>query len=324
MPSTLDNKKNYKEISTVYLAVVALSLIRALGTYIFLIPNNFAPGGLTGLSTILYNVVKLYNSDLAKSIFNPGVTIFIFNIPLIIIALLKLNKKFAIRTTVCVLCYSAFLAAFTALDMPAFVSADKNGVTQILSAAAGGVVCGAGLGLMLRMNMSLAGTEIIGRLIYKKNPVADMQWIIFLLDSLVVVTSGIVAILTLDKSLSASNMLVIILTPIFFSFIALFLSSKVADAVLSGFKSSLEFHIITEKSEEISDAIVKTTHRGVTIIEGEGYYTHTKRKILLCIVKNKQINQLKRIIKETDPEAFVWIIDARQVTGKGFEIIDVD
>jgi uncharacterized membrane-anchored protein YitT (DUF2179 family) len=318
------NAAKLGEHASIGFYILVLSLLRAIGNYIFLIPNGFAPGGISGIATILYTIVGIYNPRLAQTAFNPALTIIIMNLPLFVIAFLKLNKRFALRTMLCVAGHSLFLGLFSLVNLPVFYSADLGSGVLLLGAIAGGAICGVGMGFMLRLNMSLGGTEIIGRLFYKKNPIADMQWLVFMADCAVVLASGLVGVLQIDSGMSTTDMMIRILSPILYSFISLFMTSKVAEIILSGLKSSLEFHIITDKADEIASAITKTMHRGVTIFSGVGYFTHSERKLLLCVVRNKQINQVKRIIKNTDPAAFVCILDARQVTGRGFERIDVD
>jgi len=314
----------FMENASVYFYILVLSLLRAVGNYMFLIPNGFAPGGISGIATIMYTIAGLYSPNLANTVFNPAVTIIIMNLPLFIIAFLKLNKRFALRSMLCVAGFSGFLGLFSLVKLPVFHSPDLESGVLLLGAIAGGAICGIGMGFMLRLNMSLGGTEIIGRLFYKKNPIADMQWLIFIADCSVVLLSGIVGVLRIESGMSTTDMMVRVLSPILYSFISLFMTSKAAEVILSGLKSSLEFHIITDKADEIASEITKTIHRGVTVLSGEGYYTRSERKLLLCVVRNKQINQVKRIIKNTDPAAFVCILDARQVTGRGFELIDVD
>jgi Uncharacterized conserved protein len=114
------------------------------------------------------------------------------------------------------------------------------------------------------------------------------------------------------------------MTPIFYSFITLFISSKVAEVVNNGLESSVVFNIITDKSDEISEAIVKKMNRGATIIKGEGYFTHAERKIVVCVVRKRQLVALKKMVLSIDCNAFIYITNAREVTGKGFSSLISD
>lgn len=129
--------------------------------------------------------------------------------------------------------------------------------------------------------------------------------------------SGIVGLLS-AKGMDANTTFVKIASPIFYSFITLFLTSEVADVITTGTQSSVVFNIITDKAEEVGDAIVQILHRGGTIIHAEGIYTNSTRKILVCVVKKKQSALLKQIIKDVDPDAFTYINKAKEVSGFGF------
>lgn len=298
--------------------LVLLSFIRALTTYVFIIPNGFAPGGVAGISSIIYNAVLLGgNEHLARTVFSPGLTTFVINIPLLILAFFTLNKRFAVNTLMVVGAYSGFMAMFSAIDFPQFFANGDTGI-MLLAAIAGGVCAGICLGTMLRNNMSMGGTDIIGKIIYKHNPSADTQWWIFACDAVVAIASGSLGLINLDTTIGATAILTNVLSPIFYSFISLFTSSKTADILQAGLQSSIVFNIISDKADDIAEEISNTLHRGTTISKAVGHYTNQEHEVLVCVVSKKQINVVKNIISRIDPNAFTYIMKAGEVAGKGF------
>jgi len=311
-------KANAKHFARYALLLVFLACIRSFTTYVFTIPNGFAPGGLGGISSIIYNVVVLVAPDDAvlRTVFDPGLTMFIMNIPFIIVSFFVLNKKFAINTFFIVSIYSGLMFLLGAVDCPQYAVKGNAGY-QLLAAVAGGACAGFCLGMMLRNNMSMGGTDIIGKIIHKHNPAAGAQWWILICDGVVAACSGILGILNI-KGLEASAALVAVLSPILFSFISLIVGSLTADAIQAGFQSSIVFNIITDKPEEISQAIGSKLHRGVTISTAVGGYTGVEHKMLTCVVSKRQISIVKKIIHDTDPLSFTYITKAHEVAGKGF------
>lgn len=300
-----------------YLLFSALSFIRALATYMFIVPNAFAPGGIGGIASLLYNIVGQYDARLAETVFNPAVTIFVFNVPLLILALIKLNKQFFINTTIGVLQYSLFMALFSLCNFPVFRGMDYESGVMFLAALSGGVISGISLGGMLLMNGSMGGTDIIAKLVYLKNPMVNVAWHLFIFDSIVVVASGIMGLIGAQGD-DSPTVFINVLSPILYSFITLYATSKTADVITTGLQSSVVFNIVTEKYQEISDMIVTKMHRGATVFQGEGVFTHQNRHVVVCVAKRKQVAQLKKEIKAIDPNVFMYITNAREVSGFGF------
>lgn len=317
MKKVVVTKKQFWHSSKFYLMLAVLAFIRALFTYVFIIPNGFAPGGLSGLSSILYNAVLPSNPRLAETVFNPGITAFVMNIPLLIAAFVMLNRKFAFNTLLVVGIYSGFMLLFSGVNFPQYESASDSGI-MLLAAIAGGAGCGLSLGIMLRSNMSMGGTDIIGKIIYKYNPSTDVQWWIFACDCVIVLASGGLGFIGLDTSQGATAVMTALLSPILYSFISLVTTSEVADVIQSGMQSSIVFNIISDKPDVIAEEITRKTHRGVTVVKGIGYYTGEEHELLICVVRKKQINVMKNIISAADNNAFVYITKAREVNGNGF------
>lgn len=310
------NKKVPHYIGFMFLLIL-LAFIRALATYVFIVPNAFAPGGIGGIASIIYNAVYATNPKLANGVFNPAVTVFVLNLPLIIAAFFTLNKKFAFNTSVVVLFYSGFMALFSAVKFPVFQGGGSESALTFLAAITGGVISGVSLGGTLLTNSSAGGTDIIGKITNKYRPESNVSWLIFMFDSIVVLLSGVIGLIG-AKGQDANAVFISVATPILYSFISLFATSEVADVLTTGLESSVVFNVITDKAEELGDAIVQILHRGATIIKGEGVYTNETREVLICVVRKKQSALLKKVIKNVDPNAFMYINKAKEVNGFGF------
>lgn len=311
-----------KHLSKHLFILILLACFRSITTYMFTIPNGFAPGGLGGISSIIYNAVVLIapGNKVLETIFDPGLTMFIMNIPFIIAAAVVLNKKFAISTFLIVSIYSALMFVLRVVGCPQYNVSGEPGY-KILAALAGGACAGFGLGIMLRYNMSMGGTDIIGKILHKRNPNTSAQRWILLCDCIVATCSGILGIIDPERAITtmrASEAIVEILTPIFFSFVSLVFGSITTDIVQAGFLSSAVFTIITDKPDEISTVIGAKLHRGVTMSTAVGCYTKVEHKVLTCVVSKRQISTVKKLINEIDPLAFTYIVKSHEVAGKGF------
>lgn len=301
--------------------MVILSFMRSFSAYLFINPNGFAPGGVGGLSALIHlAAVDSPNATvrmLSNSLFDPGIFTIIMNIPLIIAAFCVLDKKFAACTTVCVLLFSGMMYLLSAVGCPQFIANGDYGL-MLIAAIAGGACAGVSMGFMLRQDLSIGGTDIIGKIIYSHNPAAHTQWWITACDCCVALISGFLGISKINGSTDATAILTSLLSPVLFSFISLFTQSKVCDMVESGLLSSLVFTIITDKSDAIAHELSVQLHRGVTITKSVGYYTGKEHNVIICVTSKKQVNRVKDIVKACDPQAFMYITQAGEVSGKGF------
>ncbi len=300
--------------------MIFLALCRAVASYVFLVPNGFAPGGVSGLATVIYKGVQSINPHLAETVFNPAITVYVINLPLFIIAFKFLSKKFAINTLITVTAYSLFMGLFSLVKMPYFAE-EPSSLTStvcILASIVGGVLAGIGLGFMLRNNASMGGTDVVGKLIYKKNPSIDPQWGIFACDIIIVLLSGTLGLIGINQDMTSNEILVAVLTPIVYSAISLFITSETAEIIMGGTQHSRVCQIITDNVEELADAILKVLKRGGSIINVTGIYTNQEHKMLMVVVYKKQINTIKRLVKSIDPKAFLIISKASEINGFGF------
>jgi uncharacterized membrane-anchored protein YitT (DUF2179 family) len=242
----------------------------------------------------------------------------VLNVPLFIASFFLLDKKFCLYTIIAVGLHSLWMGVLDIVDFPVYKAIGSASALNLLAAGAGGVGSGVCLGFILRYNSSMGGTDIIGKLIYKFNPVADVQWLILACDIVVVIASGTLGLIGLDFSLGAEVITTSVLSPILYSAISLLVGAEIADVIQAGLQSSVVFNIISDKHDEIAVAINEKLHRGATRVHATGSYTGVQHDMLVVVVRKKQINQVKEIIFTIDPDAFMYMTKAKGVTGKGF------
>ena len=309
-------KKTSKAIDICFLLLIAL--LRAVSTQIFIVPNKFAPGGITGIASIIYNTVKIYDQGLADSVFNPAFTMLILHAPLAIVAYFVYNKKFAMRSGITLLGISAFLFAFSYVKIPTFSTDSYDSGIKILAAVAGGAISGFCLGSLMKRNCSTGGTDLIGRMLQKKYPHHGVAKLILFCDMIVVMLSGIVGLLSVDFS-NASQILIAVLTPMLYSFVTLVISSKVCDIIIKGYDSAVIFQIISNKAELIGEAIKQKLKKTATILPGKGIASNNNKDVVIFVVKKHSILDVKKILQSIDPYAFTYLTQANEVYGIGFK-----
>jgi len=272
-----------------YLMIVTGTLITALAFNLFIIPHEIAPGGVSGIGALVYYV--------SGHRIPVGVTIIALNIPLFAASLKMLGGRFGIRTLLATILLSVFI------DYVRVPSISDN---ALLSSVYGGVLMGFGLGLVFRANATTGGTDLMARLVHHWVHRIGISWVLFAIDSTVVVASGI--LLGPDKAL--------------YALVTLFITSKMIDLVLEGLNQSKAFFIITTHTEAIVGRILKEMDRGATLLNGRGAYTGESKDVILCVLNRVQSTRLKALVKEEDPAAFVLVADVREAMGEGFKSLE--
>ena len=181
-----------------------------------------------------------------------------------------------------------------------------------LSALAGGVIGGIGIGLLVKGGGSSGGTEVVSLLVQKKYIASSMSVIILGINVFIVTLGSILYMTVGNMGLQTG------FTTIICSLIQVFLGSKCIEFVLNGLKPAVKFEIITNNGDKLKTEISNRMHRGVTIVSCEGGYTGDNRDMLICVITRTEISTFKRILKEVDKDAFVYAINTREVIGKGF------
>ena len=261
--------------------------IFSIGIYCFTAPNEIAPGGVSGLATIIN---YLFGIPI-------GLVSFLFNIPLLLLALRFLGRHFTIRT----LKTSAILSLILDLVMP-FIPVYVG--DPILAALFGGVCLGVGIGIVFMRGSTTGGSDIVTMLIQRRFPHFSIGRVVLATDFLVLLLSTVVY-------QNIETML--------YGLIAIFAQTKMIDGVVYGTDSGRMAIVISTKEREIADTIMTQLDRGVTFLEGEGGYRGEKRKVLLCAVRAQQFARLKKIIHAIDPAAFVIVTEAGEILGDGFK-----
>ncbi len=268
--------------------VIALgSILYALAFDLFFLPNGLNSGGVTGLAMVFQKVTGLGSI---------GVVAIVANVPLFIAGFRRLGGKFFFGSLLGMLLSNAAIDTLV-LVLPAVE------VEPLLAALYGGLLAGAGLGLVFLRGASTGGSDIAVRLVQLRWRSLSMGRVMLLFDLITVALTGI-AYKDLNNAL--------------YSAVALYVSSIVLDAVIYGLDYSQVALIISDRYLEIVAAIDEKLGRGATLLHGSGAYTGTEKQVVLVALKKKQLPQLKEAIAEIDRNAFVIVQDAHQVQGEGF------
>lgn len=269
-----------------YVLIIIGSALFAAGFQFFLYPNSIIVGGVSGIAMIIN-----YLTDLPVGVMN-----IVLNIPLFIIAWRQFGTKFVIGSFVGMMLSSVFV------DLFALVSYSPTN-DMLLACIIGGAIKGLGMGIIYYAGATTGGTDIIAKFVRLKYPYINFGTLILITDAIIILAFAII----FHKVEGAM-----------YAVIAMFVVSRVIDLVLYGVDNSNVCYIISEKSEQLVNDITDSLHRGVTILEGEGAYSHQNKQVLLCVVKRTQVSDIRKIIKNVDENAFFIITDAKNVFGKGF------
>ena len=262
----------------------------ALAANLFYTPADMVPGGFTGLAIIMRHLT-LHLMDGGMPVWLGNL---ILNVPLILLAILLRGWRFMRRTLIASLLFSAWLYV---IPVQAVVEDDL-----LLISLFGGAIMGLGLGLVFFGKATTGGTDTVAALVQKFLPHIGVARMMPVLDGAVILLS--VWIFGIRVSLYAT--------------ISVIVSGIVADRLISGLKNAYTAFIVSAKYNEIAETVMKTMDRGVTSLKGEGMYTHRERPVLLCAVSKRQIADLKEIVYSADPDAFMILVDSREIRGEGF------
>ncbi len=285
--------------------------VMALGISVFLIDAQVVPGGVSGLSMAIH---YLSNKTLPV-----GLMIWILNVPLYIWGLKELGKRFGIRTFYSFTMNSFFIDFFRG-DIPGFGFIrlhESETVKQLLEhdffflILIGSVLLGTGLGIIFKFKGTTAGSDIVAAIMQKRFGIKPGQ-AIMIIDFFVISLAGIIIG---AKGLSPDKPALVLTL---YAFFLLFVSSKIIDVILDGFDYARAAYIISDKYNEISDAIVRDLSRGATAIKSRGLYKGVDREVIMTVVTLKEIGRLEEIIRKIDPDAFVIVHTVHEVVGRGF------
>ena len=266
---------------------VAGSALYAMSVNIFTAPNHIAPGGVTGVATLLNYIWR----------FLPiGTVMLLLNVPLLIAAWRHLGRSFTVRTAIVTVLVSVIIDA-TEPFLPAFRG------DHMLTALFGGVLSGAGLGLIFMRGATTGGSEVVARLLEQRLPHVPIGRLILLVDAVVIVASAVVY-RQVEAALYAT---------VLFYFI-----TTVMDGLIYGSHKIRMRFIMSDGEQEIAAAVLERLHRGVTMLDATGAYTGERRRVLLCAVRPSEVYELRTLVRDLDPKAFIIVTTSDEVLGEGF------
>lgn len=294
-----------KEYSIITLGM----LLYIVGWSVFLVPNQLVGGGVSGLAS----VIQYFTHGAIKM----GYTYFVVNVVLLIIAMFILGNRFGFKTIYAIIIASVGLNVFQSI-IPADICqmlAVENG--KLMSSIMGGLMAGSGIGLCMSQGGSTGGTDIIALIVNKYRNVSPGRMILAM-DVVIILSSMFVPMQTTDGGVMQFNEKI---TTCVYGFILIAVNSTVLDMIISGSKQSVQLIILSKKHVELADAITKDLHRGVTVLNGMGWYTKESTEVLMVLARKYDLNVLLRYIKSIDPDAFLSVSSVTGVYGKGFESI---
>ena len=266
-----------------YAQILIGCVLGAAAYPMFLVPNAIAPGGLTGVATIL-NV--LFHTPV-------GTVSLVMNIPLFIIGYRSMGKVFAFRSLVATVVFSLLIDW---LPVPVVTS------NTLLGSLFGGALMGVGLGLILRGGATTGGSDMVARMVHMRFQHISVGAFLFFIDFCVVLAAGFFI-----KAESA-----------LYAFISIYAGSRLVDLVVEGFDRQKACYIITEHTDTVREKLMGELGRGLTILNARGGFRGDDRPVILCIVSAQEVTRLKTIVRLEDERAFVFITEAHEVLGEGF------
>ena len=287
----MDMKKMRAEL-VLWLQILVGLLLCTMAYNMFLIPNNIAPGGFTGIAQLLNHAFG----------FPIGLTTLVLNIPLFVFSAKSLGLKFGIRSLFASVGLSLLIDV---LPMPSVIPFNTT-ERLLLASVFGGVLGGVGFGLIIRGNATTGGTDMLAKLITSRFHSISVGAMMFIVDGTVIVASAFVF-----DVVSAM-----------FALISTFLMSKMIDFLVDGLNSARASFIISDESEKIARRVMDEMERGITGLNGQGMYSGTDKKVLLCVIGRTESPRLRAIVSDCDPRAFVIATDVYEALGEGFRPMD--
>ena len=291
-------------------ALIALGiLLYVTGWALFLIPNNLVGGGVSGIAAIVQYATKGF--------IKIGTTYFFINAVLLVIALFILGKGFGGKTVFAVILASIGLNVLQNLIPAEIIQALAIDNGKLMSTIMGGIMVGVGIGMTMSQGGSTGGTDIIALIVNKYRNVSPGRMILWM-DVVIILSSMLVPSYSADGELLPWTEKV---TTVVYGFILVVVNSTVIDLYLSGSRQSVQLFILSQKYNEIADMITSELHRGVTVLDGKGWYTKHNTEVLMVITRKSDLSFLLKMVKAVDPNAFLSVSSVTGVYGKGFDKI---
>ena len=274
-----------------FIFIILGSFSYALAWQGFLIPNQLTTGAVTGLASIIYYAFGTPPVD---------ITYAVANVILLIFALKILGLKFCIRTI-----FGVFFCWLFLHILPLWI---PNGLVQgdtFMASVIGGILCGIGLGVVFTSNGSTGGTDIIAAMVNKYRNVSFGKMLLYI--DIIIISSSYLVFHDVQR--------------VIYGYIIMFITTTVCDMIINGIRASVQLLIFSDKWEDIAESISNELQRGVTVLDGMGWYTKKPKKVLVVVAKRTQITQIERLIKNIDNNAFISQSAVSAVYGQGFDKI---
>lgn len=274
-----------------FIFIILGSFSYALAWQGFLIPNQLTTGAVTGLASIIYYAFGTPPVD---------ITYAVANVILLIFALKILGLKFCIRTI-----FGVFFCWLFLHILPLWI---PNGLVQgdtFMASVIGGILCGIGLGVVFTSNGSTGGTDIIAAMVNKYRNVSFGKMLLYI--DIIIISSSYLVFHDVQR--------------VIYGYIIMFITTTVCDMIINGIRASVQLLIFSDKWEDIAGSISNELQRGVTVLDGMGWYTKKPKKVLVVVAKRTQITQIERLIKNIDNNAFISQSAVSAVYGQGFDKI---
>ena len=281
-----EEKASVKKILKEIIGTIVGSFIMAVGIALFLLPNQLSSGGIAGIATITYYLLKI----------PMGTVIMAINIPLFLFYGYKIGKAFFIKSIIGTISLSFFIDI---LDKIEPLTNDR-----FLACVYGGIIIGIGTAILLKENSSTGGSDLISYIAKKYNPTIRTSNIILIIDFIIICLN-----MLFFKEIEIG----------LYSAIAIYLMGKIIDILFEGIYFTKMMIIISDKSEEIAKSIENEIKRGTTGIYGKGMYTNKEKLILMCVAPRKDIAKIKLMARKIDSNSFIIITNSREVLGQGFK-----
>ncbi len=281
-----NEKKGIQVLYDILVCIIGSALV-GTALSVFTIPNEIAPGGISGLSTALAYMLGVRVSVLTL----------VLNIPIMLAAYRLLGKRSFFYT----LLSTALLSGF--IELASFLPVYTGNI--LIAAVYGGVLTGIGIGILFLRNITTGGTDLIALMLHKAFPNVPNGTILAVIDGIVV----LIAVLVFRK-------IEVALT----SVLTIYFSSKVIDLIAQGVDYAKVIYIVTDKGKELSAVLNSSTDRGNTVIKAFGGYTGAEKQLVITVTRRNVLAQTLRLIHATDPAAFTFVTDSTEVHGEGFKI----
>ena len=263
------------------------SAIFAIGVTVFTTPNEIAPGGVTGIATMLHSMTGM----------QMGTLTFLINIPLVLLGLIIIGKRFTINTFRTLLILSVITNIFESF-LPVYTE------NILMASIFGGAAIGIGIGIIFLRGSTTGGTDILGRVLLRYFQHIPLGKILLAIDFVIVSIAGIYYG-TLDAAL--------------YALVSVYVTERAIDSVLYGFNETRIAYVVTEHPEEVAKRVMEETDRGVTYLHGEGGFQRDEKLVIMCAMPSRQFSKFKRTVLEVDHAAFIMVAPASNVIGEGFK-----